>query len=56
MKDIILETLGKLAPDLKLLQDDFYIIGGSALILHDVRVERTHDMDILCSAPDMEMV
>lgn len=56
MKDIILETLGKLAPDLKLLQDDFYIIGGSALILHDVPLKRTHDIDILCSVRDVDML
>ena len=43
-------------PTLKLLQNDFFIIGSSALILTGIEIEDTLDIDILTSSKDADFL
>lgn len=54
MREIIIGTLESVASDLRGMQDEFYIIGGSALFLLGVPLARTHDIDLCCSIRDAE--
>ncbi len=47
MKDVIIKTLEKLAPELKQLEGGYYVIGGAALLLQGVPIGKTHDIDII---------
>lgn len=56
MRDIIIQTLMDMRPTLQKLHDDYYIIGGSALILQGVPLKQTHDIDIFCSTRDVDFL
>ena len=52
LEEKIYTVLDKVYPDLKLLYDDYFIIGTSALILSGFKIESTYDIDILMSNKD----
>lgn len=52
IKEKIYSTLKEASGALKLLKDDYFIIGASALILSGVNVRQTFDIDILTSRRD----
>lgn len=54
-REIIFEQIKQFYPDLKSLNDDFFIIGASAMILSGVDVE-TSDIDILTSVRDADLI
>lgn len=54
MKQQITTLLSSLKDDLLRLKDDYYIIGASGLILHNIDVGTTSDIDILVSERDSE--
>lgn len=45
----IYSVIKKAYPDLKNLQDDYFVIGSCALILSGVKIENTSDIDIVTS-------
>ena len=53
IKQDILNTLHQMLPALSNLKDNYYIIGGSALILQGLPLKRTHDIDLLCTTRDL---
>jgi hypothetical protein len=54
IKNKIISVLKEALPELSLLNDDFYLIGAAALILSDVKLNHTSDIDILTSDDDAE--
>jgi len=54
MKQRIISQLLSLKHDLNSLQDNFYIIGSSGLILQDIEIGNTGDIDIVASDKDAE--
>lgn len=50
----IKKSLELAVPGLKMLKDDFYIIGGSAMVLLGIDIGFTKDIDILTSHRDAE--
>ena len=50
----IKKSIAFLADDLSKLQDPFYIIGGSALVLTGIPLETTDDIDLLTSNRDAD--
>jgi hypothetical protein len=54
IKSKIISVLRDALPELRLLNDAFYIIGAAALILSDVKLDHTSDIDILTSDADAE--
>lgn len=52
LKEKIIQTLHQAAPGLQQLQDDFFLFGSAASLLSDVRINNTHDLDILVSVRD----
>lgn len=54
IKEKIFSALKESYPSLKQLRDDYYIIGSTALILSDIEIEHTNDIDILVSERDAE--
>lgn len=52
IKSKIHSVLGEAYSELKLLQNDFFIIGSAALILSGVGISNTNDIDILVSDKD----
>jgi hypothetical protein len=52
IKEKIHALLKEINTDLALLNDPFYVIGASALILSGVEAENTFDIDLLTSAGD----
>lgn len=52
----ILSVIEEAYPTLKLLQNDFFIIGSSALILTGIGVGDTLDIDILTSSNDADFL
>lgn len=55
-KQKVIETLIEVASDLKLLNDDFYVIGSAALLLSDISLHRVYDIDILTSTNDAHLL
>lgn len=56
MKNQILATLTEASEGLKLLDDDYYIIGSSALILSGIDIGITHDIDILTTSHNSDIL
>ncbi|NBA88924.1 hypothetical protein GVN16_24325 [Emticicia sp. CRIBPO] len=56
IKEKIHALLKEINKDLTLLNDPFYVIGASALILSGVEVENTFDIDLLTSARDADLL
>ena len=56
MKNRILATLTEASEGLKLLDDDYYIIGSSALILSGIDIGITHDIDILTTSHNSDIL
>lgn len=54
IKEKIFSALRESYPSLKQLKDHYYIIGATALILSDIEIENTNDIDILVSERDAE--
>ena len=54
IKEKIFSALRESYPQLKQLKDDYYIIGATALILSDIEIENTNDIDILVSDRDAD--
>lgn len=54
MRDIIVRTLESLSPELNKVNDDFFVIGGAALLLLGVPIGKTHDLDILTSIENVK--
>jgi hypothetical protein len=52
LRENILHVLSELQPSLKLLKDDCFLIGASALLLSGIEIEHTSDIDLLTSAND----
>jgi hypothetical protein len=52
IKDAICDVIEEAATGLTLLEDDYFIIGASALILSNVEIGTTLDIDILTTVPD----
>lgn len=52
IREKIYSTLREASPALLLLKDDFFIIGASALILLEINIANTFDIDILTSKRD----
>ena len=49
-------VLDSACTDLKLLKDNYFIIGSSALILSGIPIENTHDIDIITSKRDATLL
>ena len=47
IKDKIVQTLASMTAELLEIGPDFYIIGASAMILSDIEIGETSDIDIL---------
>jgi hypothetical protein len=56
IKERILAVLRKLHPAMSALQDDFFVIGATALILCDVPIKNTQDIDLLTSSRDADQL
>jgi len=54
IKKKIIAVLEKAHPALNQLQDEFFIIGTSALILSDIPINDTKDIDLLTSSRDAD--
>ncbi|GHS92326.1 hypothetical protein FACS1894203_4670 [Bacteroidia bacterium] len=54
LRDRIFAVLKDAYPALRLLEDEWYIIGTSGLVLAGVKLEKTSDIDILTSVRDAE--
>lgn len=54
LRDRIFAVLKDAYPALRLLEDEWYIIGTSGLVLAGVNLEKTSDIDILTSVRDAE--
>ena len=54
LSDKIYSVLKEAYPVLKTLEDDWFIIGTSGLVLADVKLEKTSDIDILTSVRDAQ--
>jgi hypothetical protein len=52
----IFHTLKEAFPSLKLMKDDFYLIGSAALILSGIKIENIYDLDILVSDRDADFL
>jgi len=52
IKEKITWTLKELNPVLQQLQDDYFLIGACALILSDIQIDQTSDIDLLTSSRD----
>jgi hypothetical protein len=52
LKDIIHSVLRKASPALAQLQDDWFIIGSSAMALSGIAIASTQDIDLLLSTRD----
>jgi len=52
----IFYTLKEAFPSLKLMRDDFYLIGSAALILSGIKIENIYDLDILVSDRDADFL
>jgi len=52
LKDVILSVLSEASPALNQLQDDWCIIGASALVLSGIANQKTQDIDVLLSSRD----
>lgn len=46
-KEIIIKTLTELSDKLQDIRSDWYIIGASAIIMSDIKIGKTSDIDIL---------
>lgn len=56
IKEKIIRTLHEASFGLQQLKDDFFIIGSAALILSDISIENTQDIDIITSKKDAELL
>ena len=56
IKEKVIRTLHKASFGLQQLKDDFFIIGSAALILSDVDIKHTEDIDIVTSKRDAELL
>lgn len=56
MRDKILSTLVEASEGLKLLNDDYYIIGSSAIILSGIDIGLTHDIDIFTGSQNSDIL
>lgn len=56
IKEKIHALLKEINKDLTLLNDPFYVIGASALILSGVEADDTFDIDLLTSARDADLL
>lgn len=54
MKHKIISTLAEITSALNQLEDNFYIIGAAGLILSDLEIGETQDIDILTSSRDSD--
>jgi len=54
IKDKIIRTLSEAASGLKLLDDGFFVIGASAIILSGTDIGNTGDIDIIVSSHDAD--
>ncbi len=54
LSDKIYSVLKEAYPALKTLEDDWFIIGASGLVLAGVKLEKTSDIDILTSVRDAQ--
>ena len=54
IKEKIIRTLEEAIPGLAMLEDNFFVIGASAIILSGIEIGNTSDIDILTSARDAE--
>ncbi|MBB4037511.1 hypothetical protein GGR21_003428 [Dysgonomonas hofstadii] len=52
IREKIIRTLNEATPGLELLEDDFFVIGASAIILSGIEIGNTNDIDILTSTRD----
>ena len=55
-KEKIIQTLKEALPTLKNLKDNFYIIGSTALLLSDIKIDNISDIDILTTENDAEFL
>ena len=51
-----MHTLTEMAAGLRELQDGCFVIGSSALVLSDVKIAETHDIDLLTSVRDADLL
>ena len=56
IKEKIIQTLHQASSGLQQLKDDFYIFGSAALILSDVNIKHTEDIDIVTSKRDAALL
>ena len=54
IKEKIIRTLHEATSGLNSLEDDFFIIGASAIILSGIKIGETNDIDILTSVHDAD--
>src|SRR6478736_6572739 len=54
IKEKIIAVLKEAHPALSQLQDEFFVIGASALILSDLPINETKDIDLLTSSRDAD--
>ena len=55
-REKIIQTLKEALPTLKNLKDNFYIIGSTALLLSDIKIDNISDIDILTTENDAEFL
>lgn len=52
----LVSFLNQITPELAMLQDDFYIIGSSAIVLAGFSLESVDDIDLLTSTRDADLL
>lgn len=56
VQEKVISTLRSALPGLRSMEDDFYIIGGSALILAGIEIGDTKDIDILTTPRNVQIL